>query len=593
MLQRFAEKLKRYPYATVAALILAPCALFAGILQNGFVYDDGKQILENPFVVNARLWPRIFSGSVWSFMGHAAETNFYRPLHIFSYWLVYRLAGPDPAAFHLFQLVFYAATVWVVFRIGRELLGNELAAFLGALLWALHPLHVEAVAWLASVPDAGCAFFYLLAFLLFLRAEKATTHQTTRHCAAALAYFPALFFKEMSLSLPLLVVAAWLIVGSKGSWTARLAHGVPYVGAAACYVAIRVAVLGHVSGAGHLWGISLNLVGAALGLLGEHTRLFFWPANLNVFRTFDPGASLRSVWPWATLLVLLATCWFRKKDPRLAFLVLWWPVTLAPCLDVRQLSFPLVAERFSYLPSVGLCLALAYLAVEKLPAQMPKWDPAPAIIPALALLIILWGVQDLRAVPRWRNNEVLWSYSLKASPNAGLVHAHQGLVLQYQFHDLEGASREYKTALELNHSSFRPLNTVTYDSLLGLGQIAALEGRRDEALSYYNKAVRVLPGHSLAYNVLGAVYFPRGDYSKAAEYFSQAVKMNPQEVAARFYLGTCYLKMGKFRESAEQFRAARETDPSFYQAYEAEAQALEAAGDSEGAASVRREKPRP
>jgi tetratricopeptide (TPR) repeat protein len=172
-----------------------------------------------------------------------------------------------------------------------------------------------------------------------------------------------------------------------------------------------------------------------------------------------------------------------------------------------------------------------------------------------------------------------------------LVRIHHGLDLQFRGHDLEGARKEFETALRLNQASFDPLNTVTYDSYIGLGQIADFEGDHDEALAYFQEATRALPYHSLAYDILGAVYFPRGDYAKAAEYFARAIQVNPQDLSGRFYLGCCWMKLRKHREAAEQFRAAREIDPTYAQAYAAEARALDAAGDAAGASQVRKLKP--
>jgi tetratricopeptide (TPR) repeat protein len=117
--------------------------------------------------------------------------------------------------------------------------------------------------------------------------------------------------------------------------------------------------------------------------------------------------------------------------------------------------------------------------------------------------------------------------------------------------------------------------------------VANLEGRTDVALDYFEKAVGVLPGQSQAYDALGSFYFPRRDYARAAEYFTQAVGANPQDLGARFYLGTCWMKLGKPRQAAEQFHAAREVDPTYAQAFEAEARALEAAGDPAGATRTR------
>jgi len=592
LLSKCNEYVKNHSYAAGAVLALVAAVVFSGVLSNGFVYDDGVLLLDNPFVRNPHLWRRVFTGSVWSFLGAGAETNFYRPLAIFSFSMIWRVAGSNPLAYHLFQWALYMATGLVVFQIGRELLGNDLAAFAGSLLWLLHPLHVEAVAWIASVPEMGCGFFYLLAFRLFLRAEKAGSRRVARHALVALAYFPALFFKEAAFSFPLLLIAYWFFFSDAvATWRRRAACWAMYAGAAVVYSAARIAALGHFSGARHLWKIRPKIIAAAMGLLGQHAKLFFWPVHLNVFHNFDPGPSLRTLWPWLTLLVLVAAGALRKRQRVLGFLVVWLAVTLLPCLDVRQLSFPLLAERFSYLPSVGICLALGYLGLGLLPQQLPRVWLAPVVLLLLGLVMCFWCFQDVRAVPNWRNNETLFGYSLNVAPDAGLVRIHHGLDLQFREHDLEGARKEFEAALRLNQASFDPLNTVTYDSYIGLGQIADLEGRHDEALAYFQKATRTLPYQSLANDILGTVSFPRGDYAKAAAYFARAVQVNPQDLSGRFYLGSCWMKLGKYREAAEQFHAAREIDPTYAQTYTAEAQALDAAGDVRGAAEVRELKP--
>jgi tetratricopeptide (TPR) repeat protein len=589
LLSKCNEYVKNHSYAAGAVLALVAAVVFSGVLHNGFAYDDSKQLVENPFVRNPHLWRHIFTGSVWSFLGVASETNFYRPLHIFSYWLIWRLAGPNPAVYHFFQWILYMATGLVVFQIGREILGSDLAAFAASLLWLLHPLHVEAVAWIGSVPDMGCGFFYLLGFRLFLRAEKAGGPRLARHALAALAYFPALFFKETAFSFPLLLIAYWFFFSHGAEpWRRRAAGWGMYVAAAAAYAAARLTALGHFSKAQHWWKIQPRIIAAAIGLLGQHAKLFFWPVHLSISHSFNLGPSLRSPWPWSTLLVLVAAGALRNRLPVLGFLVVWWAVTLLPCLNVRQLSIPLLAERFSYLPSVGLCLALAYLTLALLPQQLARFRPAPVVLPALGLLMCFWCFQDVRAIPNWLNNESLFAYSLKVAPDAGLVHIQHGLELQFLQHDLEGAKRECETALRLNQTAFIPMNSVSYYAYIGLGQISDLQGHHDEALAYYQRGTRELPYNSLGWDFLGTVYFPRGDYAKAAENFARAVQVNPQDLSARFYLGSCYKKLGRYREAAEQFRAAREVDPTYKQAYTAEAQALEAAGDAAGAAAVRK-----
>ena len=397
MFERWNETLQKHQFLAGATLTLIAFVAYAGALANDFCYDDGQQIVTNSFVLNPHLWKRIFTGSVWSFQG--GTTNFYRPLQFVCYWLVYRVAGLNPAAFHLLNLLVYGATVWLVYRIGRELLQKELAAWLGALLWALHPQHVEPVAWISALPDIGAAFFYLLAFWLFLRAENVRGRRLQWHAVAALAYFPALFFKEMALSLPLLLLAYWFILAPPEPWGKRIIRWLPYVLAIAAYVTIRVVVMGSLTQT-RIWNLSWRVVGASVGLMGQHAKHFFWPVQLNDFRTFHLGDSLRSPWPWLMILLLLAALWVRKRQPNLSLGIIWWLVALLPCLDVRQLSTPFVADRFSLLPSVGISLVMAYLLLVWLPQRWPRVQIAPVALAALGLVLCFWTVQTIQAIPR-------------------------------------------------------------------------------------------------------------------------------------------------------------------------------------------------
>src|SRR5208282_4819009 len=187
-------------------------------------------------------------------------------LHIFAYWLVCRVAGLNPLAFHTLQLALYALSIWIVYRLGRKLLQNELAAFAGALLWTLHPLHVEAVAWAAAIPEIGCALFCLLGFWVFLRAEEHAPSNFWWHVGAAAVYFPALFFKEVAFSFPLLVLAYWFCFSSSVSWLRRAIHGLPYGAAVAICAVIRVAVMGHFSQTSYFGKSNSRVAWVALGL---------------------------------------------------------------------------------------------------------------------------------------------------------------------------------------------------------------------------------------------------------------------------------------------------------------------------------------
>ncbi|HEX5411430.1 MAG TPA: tetratricopeptide repeat protein [Terriglobia bacterium] len=584
MLDKLSERIARHRLLTGAILATATYAVFAGSLANGFVYDDNPQILQNAFILNPSLWKQIFTGSVWSFQG--GRTNFYRPLQFACYWVLYRIGGPNPAAFHLLNLLLYAASVWLVYRLGRKLFNHDVIALTGAALWALHPVHVESVAWISALPDVGFAFLALLSLLLFLQAEQGRENCRLYHLLAVFSFFAALFFKEMALAFPLLLLAYWFFLGKPESWIRRARRWVPYLAATIVYLAVRWQALGYFTEGRHLWNISPRVAESALGLLGQNTRILFWPIHLNDFRMFYLDSSLRSPWPWITLLCLGGTIWLRKREPVLAFLIAWWPVTLLPVLDIRQLSFPLLADRFLYFPSVGPCLVVAYSLIDWLPRKV-RWTSVNwASGCAVSLAMIFCAVQTVRAIPRWHDNNTLIQYSLAQSPDSPLLHMARGVVLEYEQGDLKGALNEYNTAQQLNQRSSWPLN-LDHDYYLAVGRIALRMGNRSEAIADFNKAQSAAPDSSQPSDALGAVYFPQGDYATATIYFERSVKVNPQDVTARFYLGTCWMKLGEYQQAAAEFHAARTIVPDYWQAYQAEARALEAAGESAAARQVR------
>lgn len=586
MLEQWHHWTRNHPHLAGGLLFLTTYVVFCGTLSNLFVHDDIPQVLENPFLRNAGQWPRIFTGSVWSFRGPAQHDNMYRPLQFIIYWALYRLEGPNPVVFHLFLLLFYAASVWLVFRLARNLLREPGVAFAGALLWALHPLHVETAAWISALPDLGSAYFYLLGFLLFVHADRSMSRPVGRHLLAAAAFFPALFFKEMALSFPLLILVYWFYFPGKHSWRSKVLHWTIYAGAVGFYLAIRIAVLGRFSEAPHLLQVSWRMGATVAALLGQHAKLFFWPVHLSIFRSFDLAASLHSPWPAAAVLILVGALLLRRWEPVLGFLVIWWGVTLVPCLDFRQVNSA-VADRFSLLPTVGPCLALAYFAFDWLPLHVPRPQTAPVLGAAVGVLMALWTVQDVRSVRHWHDNVTLWDQAYVASPDSAVAHMLRGALLQQRDGKLNAAAQEYQLALKLNEASERPLPGIAAECNVLLGEVANIQGRTEEAIGDYHRALRAVPGYSLAYKALGIVYFPRGNYAQAKVYFQKAVELDPQEVESRFYLGTCYLKLGEPLPAAAQFRAARQIDPAYIEAYQAEARALEAAGEAPEAARVR------
>ena len=590
LLEKWNRKLREHRLLAAASLMFVAFLAYAPALANGFAFDDEQVIIQNPFVADPSWWRHIFSTPAWAFIGAKNWANYYRPLQIFSYWTIWRLDGPNPGAYHLLQLILYAASVWLLYRVAVKLTRNEVVSFAGALLWALHPLHVEAVAWAAALPDIGVGFFVLLALLLFLRAERDGRIFDGRQVLAAVCFGLALLFKENALSLPPLLVAYWFFLAKPERWSRRLLRLLPYFAAFAIYIPLRLSVLGHFAAGPGAWRISRNVIASALALLGAHLRLFLWPAVLSPIRSFDVLTWLHSPWPWLALVLLGAAWALRKREPLFAFFVFAWLIALVPCLDIRQITTPFAGDRYSYLPTAGLCLALAWLGLGMLPRLRKMQIPVSALAGTLAVALALCAAKTEAAIPHWRNSQALMKYALQADPLAPVPHIYKGMDLQYRKGDMEAAAREFRIAIRNNKMSWPHMASVDCQADLSLGQIANIEGRPQEAVELFNRVLRMCPDGYEAFSVydaLGSMAFVKGDYAGAAEQFRKAVRWGPVDVSGHYYLGTCEMKLGHPKEAAEQFRIVRQIDPTLRPAYEAEALALEASGDSAGAARVR------
>ena len=566
------KALSRVPALLAAAVLMAAAfLLYYPALRGDFVYFDSFEIQGNPSVTTAALWARNFTYSARTAL--AGRGHYYRPFYFLSYWLVYRFAGPQPLAFHLLQIFLFAVSAWLLFRLGAELLGNETAALAGALLWVAHPAHVEAVAWISSLCDVGCALFYFLAFWLFLRAEKTASRELRPHLPAAAAFLAALLFKEMAYSFPLLLLAYWFFVAPDESWQSRARRWFPYASVFCGYLLLRNSVLGGVTTGSKPWNISWSVVTQSLILLGEHTRIFLWPAHLTYGRTTGLQGGSLFPWPCITVAALVFFLALRKRTPALAFLVFFWVVTLLPCLNIRQITFPYAADRFSYLPSAGLCLAVSSVLV-LLARRFPPLRPSRLVIPLTGTIALLWAFQTSRTIPHWRNEDAFSTYSMQESPNVPIFHNIRGRVLATQTGYLQGATREFETALRLSGSAPQLWTAAAHDAYMGLANVALQQGQLAEAARLYENAAARMPANTAAYKQLVSLYLGQNQLAKVAAYLSDIVRLDPQDVEARFNLGVCWLKLGRYSEAARQFRAVESVNPSFPHIAEAEAQAL-------------------
>lgn len=545
----------------LAILFVLAALPYLGILGNGFVYDDDTQLLRNPFVRNFNHLKQIFTTTVWSFQGGSqGVTNYYRPVMTLTYAACHAMFGFKPAGFHLVSILLNASVCCFLFWVVRRMFDDRVIAFVAAALFALHPVHTEAVDWVAAVTDLEAAFFALLSFLAFLKLDKAAGRQRGAFIVAMIAWFAlALLSKESAAVLPLLALIyehACRPDRSTTSFSGKLSRYGGLWLALAGYIIVRIHLLGSFAPAAPRRSAGLNEVAlSAVALAGHYFRKTVWPAKLSAAYVFPPN--LASLLPGiVTGLATLAVCallmiWAWRVDRRVFFGFAWFFIALAPALNIRWMPDFVFAERYLYLPSAGLCWAAAGLAVSgwrKSGATGKRAFAAAACALALAMTarIVLRG-RD------WKNDLTFYTETLRSSPRAVMIRNDLGNYY-WDRGDSADAAREWEQAYQVNPNAVYVLDN--------LGLLRIQQDRDQDAVIYFERALAVSAQDEGAHRGLGQAYDALGMKEKAERELLVAIKLAPLDVRARVSLGEVYFDEGKYAEAAAQFQTSNRSLPT-------------------------------
>lgn len=556
----------RLSRAWLLAILLALATLpYLGVLRNDFtyIYDDKAQILDNPYVHSFGHLREVLTTPVWSFRNVHNPVNYYRPVMTLGFLLCFQLFGPLAYGYHLASLLLHASVVIVIFLFAERLLRSRDAALCAAGLFALHPIHVESIAWISAVTDLELTFFYLLTFWLLVRMEDERGWRRVGTAAGmTLSFALALLSKEQALTLPLLAGIYELFYAEGRAATSRarkLERQAPLWVASLAYIGVRVHVMGTVARGPGMHPMTVwQTVLSALALVGRYLAKLFWPAHLSAFYSFSPSTRWFEPWVMAgvagLLLCALAFGFLWKRARGASFGVLWLLVTLAPVLNAGWLGAYVFTERYFYLPSVGFCLVMGWAGAELWRAASRRPKPWKAVVVASAVTIA--GLSALRIatrIPDWRDDVTLLTHALAAQPHDFILH--DALGDAYWMREQPApAEREWKIALQLNPNFTRPIN--------GLGAALAKERRYGEALPYLERAIQLNPNDADAHMNLGALDAETGNFGGAEREFRIVESLAPFNFMAYNVLGKLYFDTGRLDQAAEQFRKSWATDPN-------------------------------
>lgn len=579
--------------APILFVALVTSVAFIPVLQNDFVeWDDYENLISNSH----------YRGLAWSqlrWMFTTFHMGPYQPLSWMTYGLDYLLWGMNPAGYHLTSLLFHGANAIFFYFISRRLLAIALptsidesgwkltlgAAF-ASLVFAIHPLRVESVAWATERRDVVSGFFFLATLYCYLRANSSNhgVLPSKWWLGAALgAYVLSLLGKATAMTLPVILLILdiyplrrldsaqrnWWSPVSRRILREKMLFAVP----ATLFAVIALLGQQQVSALKSLGSYSIEsrlaqaLFGASFYLWKtivpvRLSPLYEIPPN---FTLWDPAIFAGAV---TTIILTMGLYLFRRRWP--AGLACWAysVVMLAPVLGLVSTGPQLVAERYSYLACLSWSLLAGGVLLTVLrSASQTRMVFAASII--VTIIVVIFSSLTWRQTTVWRDAGTLWTHVLKLDPNSSIAHYNLAKFLANQGRQTE-AIAHYRGAL-----SIRPDDADAHNNL---GLLLAVGGNTEEGLKEFQTAAQIDPRDAKAFFNLGRIYAREGELEKAIENYNQAVKLNPNQADIRFGLGNALARQGRLEAAAAQFELATKLKPDFADARVAWARALAAQG---------------
>jgi len=474
-------------------------------LWNGFVWDDVGLVVENP---DTRDLSRL--GAVM--LSPDAMPPYYRPLTRGSYLIDHALFGMDPRAFHAVNLLLHLASVLLLFALARRLGLEEWGALLAALLLAVHPLHVEAVAFVAARNNLVALAFSLATALLALAAAERRSWGLA--WSAAGAYFLALAGKEQG-AMVLPALGLWFLVRpeARGRRLEDLRWLLPLGLALAAYLVPRSIALGGPAAVDALSPGLAERLALNWYVLPAYLRLAVFPDRLSIFHLLPEGWA-RLPWLPAAWIAVGGVVAYLVRRPAVAssFGLIWCAVNLVPIMGlvpIPSTATTIMAERFVHASAAGLWLVAADLA-RRLASRVP-W---PAIAAVAAAACVALGVRSRVRTVDWQDELALFRSTARTTPRSLIARFNFGTELRARG-DLEGARREWEAALDISPGEPGPL--------VQLATLAAVQGRYDDADRWYREALARDPSLAQAWLNLGKLCELTGRAAEAAAHYRRAL----------------------------------------------------------------------
>ena len=599
------DKVSKQHILITAALLLLTFAGYMNVQNYEFInFDDDLYVTENQIVKTGLS----FNGLSWAFGFNGG--GYYQPLTWLSHMLDCEIYGLDPAGHHLTNLVIHLANVLLLFWALYRMTDSIYKSCLAAALFALHPLNVDSVAWIAerkNLLSTLCLMLSLLAYHWYTKQPK-----PGRYVLTITVFALGLMVKPMLVTFPfvLLLLDFWPLGRLKLGKQKTIAmmdpplradskpavpiyrlciEKLPFLALALGAVWLSVASLQRFNNmvATDTVPMALRFANAVVSYLSYIGKML-WPFNLAVYYPFPDSVPL---WQTAGCLVLLAAatgyCLFHiERKPYLAVGWFWFLGTLVPVAGIVQSGlWPEMADRWAYVPLIGLYIVIAW----GIPGALQNWRFAVPVMTVAALAVIGSLFFITRAqLNHWENSRTLFEHALRVTTANAVAHNNLGNALLEEG-QTDTALNHFEVAITLEPRYAGARNNMG-NALMALGRVGEAvsyyrdsihidpfaaqahnnlavaltkESRLDEAFRHLQEALRLKPDYADAYNNLGAVYGKKAQVQKAAKFYLKAIRLRPDFSEAYNNLGLLLWNAGRLKEAGHYFSQAAKLDPDY------------------------------
>lgn len=582
---------KRQETVVAAILILLPLLVFAQVRNFEFVnYDDGSYVTKCPQVQRG-LTPETIN---WAFSRSAnSVTANWHPLTWLSLMLDVTLFGVNARAMHIVNLAMHLANVLLVYSVVKSMTMASLRSAFVAAVFAIHPLHVESVAWISERKDVLSTLFVLLSIKMYL---SYTSDKRMRWIGASLCFFVlSLMTKQMYVTLPflLLLLDFWPL---QRAWTDKnkstislsrsLIEKLPYLATTLLFCGIAVVGQqdGHAVGSLDEYPMTTRLFNAAIAYL-LYVQKSLFPFQLAVFYPYPNGSLLISGTLSACIIAAITIAVFRTRVryPYVFVGWCWYLGTLVPVIGIIQIGAQRMADRYTYFPLIGLAILAVWTAADafKRIHVSPRRSTA---IGCVVVSFLAWRAHNQTG--HWKDSITLFSHAATVAESA-LAYTKLGFE-QAQRSDFDRAAHSFYSALEINpeyvsaHRSLgnlclaegRPAAAIGHlqrtlrldpqdaEAHYNLGISLSGLGKTAEAIEYFEHALNITSGKAEVAANLGTAYLLQNDAARAVTYLEEAIRKDPELPQANYYLGLAYRELGRNTEALNLLLKLRDTNES-------------------------------